>query len=170
MPILVAAVVLAIALCLLNLLLTLAILRRLRATESRSAQRGVLAAGDTPAEFAASDTDGKPLTRDELRGTVLVGFFSTTCGACTEELPNFLRRAAETAGGRSQVLAVVQGDAAAAADLAGALAGVARVVVEEPNGPVGTAFQVAAMPAWTLLDDGTVRDSGIGVSPTPVMA
>lgn len=168
MPYLIAAVVLATALGLLNLLLTLAVLRRLRAAAARErdAASGVIGIGRAPGDFAAADTDGRAVGRADLTGRTVVGFFSTTCGACVEELPRFVARAGETS--RERVLAVVHGDRPAAEELAGRLAGVARVVVEDPDGPVGRAFEVRAYPAWCQLDDGVVR--GTDLSPAPAGA
>lgn len=172
MPYLIAAVVLATALGLLNLVLTLAVLRRLReaAARERDAASGVIGAGRTPGDFAATDTDGRGVGRADLTGRVLVGFFSTTCAACVEELPRFLTRAGDMAGGRERVLAVVHGDRPAADEMARRLADVARVVVEDPDGPVGGAFDVRAFPSWCLLDDGVVRETGTGTSPVPATA
>ncbi len=172
MPYLIAAVVLATALGLLNLLLTLAVLRRLReaAARERDAASGVIGTGRTPGDFAATDTDGRAVGRADLTGRVLVGFFSTTCGACVEELPHFVARAGDMAGGRERVLAVVHGDRPATDEMAGRLADVARVVVEDPDGPVGTAFEVRAYPAWCLLDDGVVERTDLGADPVPATA
>ncbi len=172
MPYLVAAVVLTTALGLLNLLLTLAVLRRLReaVARERDAASDVIGIGRSPGDFSATDTDGRLLGRADLIGRTLVGFFSTTCSACVEELPHFLARAGDMAGGRERVLAVVHGDRPAADDVARQLADVARVVVEDPGGPVGKAFEVRAYPSWCLLDDGVVRGADTGASPVPATA
>lgn len=169
MPYLIVAVVLTAALGLLNLLLTFAVLRRLRAAAARErdAANGIIGTGRSPGEFAATDTDGRAVGRADLTGRVLVGFFSTTCSACVEELPHFVARAGEMAGGRERVLAVVHGDRPATDEMAGQLAGVARVVVEEPDGPLGRAFEVRAYPAWCHLDDGVVRATDLGARPVP---
>ena len=156
---------LALALTLLNLLLTLGVIRRLREMATRDAvMPGILGVGATPGEFTATDTEGRPLARTELTGTVLVGFFSTTCPACVEELPRFVARAGDVPGGRDHVLAVLQGDRPATDEMSRKLTGVGRVVVDEPDGEVAAAFQVAAFPAWCLLDNGTVQESGTGTS------
>lgn len=171
MPYLVSAVAIALTLTLLNLLLTLGVIRRLRELTTRDTARpGILDIGRTPADFTAVDTDGRPVTRPDLTGPVLVGFFSTTCSACVEELPGFVARAGNIPGGRNHALAVVQGDRSAAEDMARLLTGAARVVVEEPDGALATAFQVAAFPAFCLLDDGVVQESGTGTSRDPAAA
>jgi hypothetical protein len=173
-PYLIAAVTLASALGLLNLLLTLGVIRRLRETATHDAgahdRQGILSAGRIPSDFTATDTDGRPLSRGDLTGTVLVGFFSTSCDACVIELPRFVSRAGDHAGGRDQVLAVVDGDRPAVDEVVRQLTGVARVVVEEAPGTVATAFQVEAFPSWCLLDNGTVEESGSGASQNPTAA
>jgi len=176
-PYLIAAVVLVSALGTLNLLLTLAVIRRLREHTELLATRGVTVAegpdiivvGQRPGDFTATTIDGRTVQRQHLTGETLVGFFSTGCPACVEALPRFVNWAAGFAGGRSQVLAVVTADDPTGDGLPGRLAGVARVVVESPEGTVATAFAAKGSPAWCLLDaDGTVRDSGTGLRRIPV--
>jgi len=172
-PYLISAVTLAIVLGLLNLLLTVGVIRRLRETATADGahdRRDILGVGRTPSDFAATDTDGRPLSRGDLTGTVLVGFFSTTCSACVDELPLFVTRAGDHPGGRDQVLAVVDGDPSAVGGMVSQLTGVARVVAEDAPGPVATAFQVEAFPSWCLLDSGTVRESGSGTNQSPTAA
>jgi hypothetical protein len=175
-PYLVSAVMLACALGALNLLLTLAVIRRLREHSELLASRpagnepGVIEPGQTPGEFTATDTDGRPLRREKLTGDVLVAFFSQGCRACTDALPRFVTWAAAFPGGRGQVLAVMSGELPWASELAATLAGVARVVIEDSEGDLATAFQVRAFPCWCLLDaTGTVSRSGGGWTdlPTP---
>jgi peroxiredoxin len=176
MPYLIAAVVVVGALCLVDLLLTLGVIRRLREhTELLSARSGpsmpeqaTITAGDRPAAFTAEDTDGEPVDRDSPAPRLL-GFFSTSCPACTEMLPTFVEHAARFPGGRPQVLAVVAGAPPDIHELTNDLVGVARVVVEEPQGPVATAFEVTGYPTWCLLDEhGVVRDSGLGFDRLPL--
>ncbi|TCB93399.1 TlpA family protein disulfide reductase [Micromonospora zingiberis] len=179
MPYLTVAVVLACGLGLLNLLLTMAVIRRLRehaeqlARHAAGAGAGIIEPGQTPGDFAATDTDGNPVRRSDLSGDVLVAFFSPDCRACTEALPRFVSQVATFPGGRSQVLAVVTGDGPEVPELSTRLAGVARVVADGVDGGLTAAFQARAFPCWCLLDaTGTVRQSGSGWSelPTPVAA
>lgn len=179
MPYLVAAVVLASALGTLNLLLTLAVIRRLRehtellARRGADADSGIIDAGQTPTDFAAVDTDGGVVRREDLGGNALIAFFSPGCRACAEALPRFVTQAAEFPGGRTQVLAVVSGDGPEVPEIADRLTSVARVVVDGIDGTLATAFQARAFPSWCLLDPtGTVVRSGSGWTelPAPVPA
>src|SRR5438270_353683 len=107
MPFVVAALVLLGLLCLLNLLLTVGILRRMRAQPATGAGTPfALRPGSAIGEFAATTTDGEPLTAATLDGTV--AFFSADCPACHDTLPDFLAYAREQ--GRDHVFAVFGGD------------------------------------------------------------
>ncbi|GAA1539646.1 TlpA family protein [Dactylosporangium maewongense] len=159
MPYLAAATVLACLLGAFNLLLTLGIVRRLRAMTGATAAHApqvVASPGETPEPFQATTVDG-----EELRGTPsgLVGFFSPDCPACTERLPEFVAYA--TAVGRQRVLAVLIGEPHELGGLTADLRDVARVTTEPVFGPVATAFAVTGYPAVALLDDtGAVTHSG----------
>jgi protein-disulfide isomerase len=162
------AVALVGALCVLDLLLTVGVIRRLReVTEQLAAAPGLAtmlprpAPGFAVADFSTVTEDGEPLTRADLPPRTLVGFFSPTCAPCKELLPDFLDHAAQSPGGRALTLAVVIGTPAEAAPLARQLAPVARVVVEHPDGALSAAFSTAAYPTLLLLDaEHTVAASG----------
>jgi hypothetical protein len=168
MPYLAAAVVLLGVLCLLNLLLTVGILRRMRAQTGQAdwhpGQLFALGPGSPVGEFAAVTTAGEPVAHDTLTGTV--GFFSTGCEACHDLLPRFVEHARES--GREDVLAVVGGDDA---ELIQALTPVARVVVADlDGGPVARAFQNTWTPALYLVgDDHRIAATGARIEelPTP---
>jgi thiol-disulfide isomerase/thioredoxin len=173
MGLLAVAVIALAALGLLNLLLTLAVIRRLRvhtellSTRSEMSEGSVIAVGERPEEFAAVDITGMPVPAD---GPRLVGFFSPDCKPCKETLPTFVAHAAGYPQGRSRVLAVVAGDGPGVVDFTGELTPVSQVVVESPDGPVNKAFQVNGYPAWCVLDEhGVVQHSGVGLHDMPVL-
>ncbi|GAA2334722.1 hypothetical protein OKJ48_10630 [Streptomyces kunmingensis] len=150
MPFLFAGLLLVGTLCVLNLLLTLGAIKRLRdqqdlLTEIGSGAPG-LALGEEIEEFATLAIGGEIVGRDHITDDTLGGFFSPTCGPCRRELPRFVEYAGALPGGRGGVLAVVVGTEETAAPFVQALAPVARVVVEEPGGEVGAAFRTAAYP------------------------
>ncbi|MBG0832673.1 TlpA family protein disulfide reductase [Planomonospora sp. ID67723] len=148
MPYLVAAVVLLGALCLLNLLLTIGILRRMRAQADRFAgPPPALGPGSSVGEFTAVTTGGELVSHDTLTG--VVGFFSADCEACHELLPRFVEQARELS--REDVLVVFGGEDEAAVR---ALAAVARVVVAgRDGGLVARAFQNTWTPMLYLIGD-----------------
>jgi hypothetical protein len=164
-----AALILVGAICLLDLILTLGVIRRLRehtthletllrAGAGAPAASGLPAVGGTVGEFAARTLDGEDLSRRSLSGETLVAFFSPGCKPCLEKLPGFLDHAARRIGGRRLVLAIVAGGDAAGAEMAETLSPVARVVVEDGyDGPVARAFGVREYPAFCLVDsEGTI--------------
>jgi hypothetical protein len=167
MPYLVAAVVLLSVVCLLNLLLTLGILRRMRAQAASGGQHAgppySLGPGSSIGEFTAVTTDGERVSDDTLTG--LVGFFSAGCEACHELLPRFVEYA-RTAG-QENVLAVCGGDDEVAVR---ALAPVARVVIAElDGGPVAKAFQNVWTPVLYLVgDDHRVIAAGARMEELPL--
>jgi thiol-disulfide isomerase/thioredoxin len=152
--------VLAGALCVLNLVLTLGVVRRLRehaqllAMLSPKAPNPMLSVGERVGSFEAVTVDGHAVSRDTLDGPTLLGIFSPDCSACAERLPRFVELAAGYPGGRERVLAVVVGDEHQAAAQVAALAPVARVVVEDADGQLSQATGVRGYPAFGVLDEG----------------
>ncbi|MGN9843989.1 TlpA family protein disulfide reductase [Nonomuraea sp. H19] len=164
MPTLFSLLALMGTLTLLNLILTFGVIRRLREHTGLLSSRGadtMATVGTTVADFAATTTDGEPITKEVLAGQTLVGFLSPTCGPCKETLPDFVRHAREAVGGRRQVLTVISGEEDAATEMIAQLTPVSRVIVEPHGGPMATAFEVRGFPSFALLDGtGTVTAVG----------
>jgi hypothetical protein len=170
MAYLAAAVAALAALGLVNLTLTLGVVRRLRdmAPDPGSAglPRPVLAPGEVPGRIAATALDGESVT-----GAPLVGFFAPNCAPCHDRLPQFVEYARQLPGGADDALAVIVGDPDEGADLIAAVHTVARVVVEPTRGPVASAYGVSGYPALCLVDgSGTVVASGTDLSSFPAPA
>ncbi|MEQ4301017.1 redoxin domain-containing protein [Plantactinospora sp. B6F1] len=152
MPFLIAALVITGLLCVLNLILTLGVIKRLREhTEllSTIAQGPpAIEVGQVVGEFETTTVDHEALTRDALTGDTLVAFFSPTCGPCKEKLPKFVEHV-RALPGRDRSLAVVVGDRDQAQAFVADLRPVTRVVVEAGDGALSSAFRARAYP--TLL-------------------
>jgi thiol-disulfide isomerase/thioredoxin len=154
-----------------NLILTLGILRRLRApaeagvtTLSGPAVEPTLPDVDSePGDFTALTPDGEKLTAAHLTGTTLVGFFATDCASCKELIPRFMDYAQAMPGGREQVLVVIDGDPVVAGKLGVLLSTVARLIVEPDEGPVASAFRIRFFPTVCLLDGRRVTASAFDV-------
>lgn len=181
MPFLTALVALVGAVCLLDLVLTLGVIRKLRehaAVLARSSAAGgadrppMLPAGEVAAPFDAVDAAGEPVGRDALTGRTLVGFFTPSCDACTERMPGFLADAAAFPGGRDRVLAVIAaGEGEDASAYRDRLGGVARVVVEPHRTGVCKALGVRGFPSFCVLDGtGRVVETGLPSDRAPVPA
>jgi thiol-disulfide isomerase/thioredoxin len=178
MGLLTAAVVIVGALCVIDLLLTMGVIRRLREhTEllAGSTQRVVgggpiqlLEEGTQVADFAATTTDGEPISREMLPAMSVVAFFSPGCTPCGALIPAFTEYAATLPGGRAQVMAVVVGDTRQAGAYADQLTPVARVVTEGFEGPISEAFRSRTYPALFVLDGaGRVLSSGTDMTVLP---
>lgn len=176
MAVLIAAVVIVGALCLLDLLLTFGVIRRLRehttllASAAGSAESVIgLAPGESPGKFAATTNSGEVV--NGAAGLEVVAFFSSWCSACPERVPPFLEYVKSNRIGREAVLAVVAQDGATSAPYLDQLATVAQVCIEPHDGVIAKAFQVSGFPAFCLLDaDGAVVKSGFNPAALPGLA
>lgn len=165
MAILTAAVVLVGVLVLFDLLLTLGLVKRVRShaevldklvnarpshAESGGLEPGQLPPGTVVGEFAATTSDGLEISRASFTDGALIGFFSTWCETCAEQLPGFLAYAEPL--GRERVLAVVHGGEELLPGLIAKLSKVAQVVVEPDNGPIAKAVGADATPTMAVID------------------
>ena len=181
MPIVIAAVTIVGVLCVLDLLLTFGVIRRLREHTAMLAEnRGHglpgppvigLAQGELPGAFAAVTLDGEHV--DASAALRVVAFFSTRCSICPERVPPFLEYLATHHIDRPSVLAVVVGDEGKPAPYLESLAEFAQICLEQEDGEVAKAFKVAGYPAFCLLGgDGTVLVTGYDPQtlPEPALA
>ncbi|RSN62046.1 hypothetical protein [Actinomadura sp. WAC 06369] len=164
MPYLVAGVVFVGLLSVFDLVLILAVVRRLR--EHPAAPPVPFTPPGTPlGAFTATALDGTAVSRAFFTEPTIVGLFSTTCPSCRERLPEFADR---VRGAR--VLAVVEADGDAE-PYAGTLSPLATVVVEPPHGPVGAAFGRPAFPGFYVVGpDAVVTAAALEPSGLPVPA
>ena len=151
-------------LCLLDLVLTAGVVRRLREhsahlekllagrTGPPGGELPVLAPGTAVAPLSGVTVEGEPVSTADLGDRALVAFFSPSCAPCRLIMPQFVERARRF-GGRERTLAVlnVTGDEDAS-EYVRQLAPVARVVVERPDGAISEAMRVSAFPSVYLLD------------------
>ncbi|WP_433442522.1 hypothetical protein [Nonomuraea sp. CA-141351] len=162
MPYLIAVVALVGALCLVDLVLTLGVVRRLREhTKLLDALYeavdlmggplggGQLSPGDVAGDFEATTVDGTRLTRDLLPDGTVVAFLSPDCSGCHEKLPAFASWAAGQ--DRSRVLAVVDNRSGDPAEMVTTLKPVAQVIVDSA---VSNAFGVQSFPTFLQVATG----------------
>jgi hypothetical protein len=170
---------LALAVCLLDLVLTLGVIRRLREhteviARLPAAPDVMLAEGRTAGAFETVATTGEPVSRVGLAGQTLVAALAPDCPACAERLPAFLDYAGRFPGGRDRVLVAVVGSPEETADYRVRLEPVARVVVEmeRQEGGLTAALDIGGYPAFGILDaSGTVVARGLGLDgPIPTGA
>jgi thiol-disulfide isomerase/thioredoxin len=168
MPYLVAAVVLVATVAVVDLLLTIVVIRRLRdhsnaLTALRESSPGFgLEPGDLIPEFKARDLDERLVSRDTLAGReALLGFFSTTCEACEEQLPEFVRFAGSLTADEAEVVAVVSGASEEGTNLVEVLRRSLPVILESEGGLVTSVMEVRAFPTFYRFDpEGLLTSAG----------
>lgn len=171
MPIVVAALVVLTTLTLLNLLLTFGVVRKLREhTQELAAARPpvTLTVGAQVPDFTAPTVGGDVVSTATLQASGgLVAFLAPDCSGCQEQLPSVRSALAEALDTPMAVLIVLTRLRPAPdradherADLIASLGvlDTRAAVVDEPlDEPLQSAFQVAAFPAFYLVDtDGRV--------------
>ncbi|MBQ1037590.1 hypothetical protein [Micromonospora sp. C81] len=171
MALLTVAVVLVAALGLLNLVLLLGVVRRLREhSDLLSDQQGqppavMLEVGSIPGDFVSTTMDGRVLARADLPPMTLVAFLSPSCEHCEEQLPVLVDRARTMPGGAEHVWIVVVGKGPETQPYAERFAGLATVFVEPGTGALPLAFGVKGFPAFGLLDErGIVASTAFGIA------
>lgn len=169
------------AACLVNALLTTAVVGRWRAV---IAAPGPAAAAEPPGPPALAVHEGEPapaftlptpggeVTAADLTGhPTLICFLRPGCGPTRASLPAVRQWAGTNTPAGAHLVAVVNGEPAEAAALlaeAGPLTGL--TVTEAPDGPLAAAFGVRHHPTFVLLDaDGTVTGTGIGQGSLPAL-
>lgn len=173
MPFIVAAVVLVGALCAVDLLLTFAVLRRLREHTGELARLadGHSASGpdlshvvgqDLP-DFSATSVAGALVSREVVAGSVeLVGFFVPGCGPCHAQAPVFADRARDLPVGRT--LAVVAGTGPDADDLVKLFSEVTEVLLDPAGSDLIKGLGIGVFPTFARLGaDGAVVDAAVSI-------
>ncbi len=160
MPFVIAAIAVVGALCLLDLLLTFGMIRRLReqtdilnvltAGRVPGATLG-MAPGRTPAAFSAVTTEGATVSGPA--GLRLVAFFSR-CSICPERVAPFAEYLSTQRINRDSVLVVSVGPGGEPQPYLSALVPVALICAEPEGGQIVRAFEVSGFPAFFLLDAG----------------
>jgi AhpC/TSA family len=165
--VLLAAVLILAVLVLVDLALTLAVVRRLRKQVTdrerwEAEQRGQVSPplGTPVPDFTVEATDGSTVTGDTLRGgRAFVAFVSNGCGSCHDQLPQLREHLAASRAAGDYALVVVAGDGSGDGDLVTALNGAVPVVTEgvaREDRVVGPAFAIGEYPTYVLLNDGAV--------------
>ncbi|MEU8251406.1 hypothetical protein [Nonomuraea sp. NPDC048916] len=170
MPFLVAGMVVLGLLCLVNLVLMLAVIRRLRehteqlaAIRAGSPAQALLAPGTSLPAFEAESVDGEPID-SRVTSPEIVALLSTECSVCLDQLPDLVGFITDRRVGRPAAVAVIMGDDSAQAErLIEELRPIASVVRQPWGGPIEKAFEARAFPAFYLASEGVVRAASIAV-------
>ncbi|RBQ17729.1 hypothetical protein DP939_22930 [Spongiactinospora rosea] len=152
-----SSIVAAIALVtLLNVILTIGVVRRLRdqhtVLESLRHQQPGPTVGAVVGDFAGAATTGHSITPKSLAGReTLVAFFSNECEPCRTKLPRFVNYVIQQQLAKHDVLAVVVGQERDSSEFVSQLAPVCTVATEEFKGEIAAAFQVSSYPTTVRL-------------------
>jgi thiol-disulfide isomerase/thioredoxin len=145
------------AVAVVNLVLTMGVLRRLREQALSPApgsavhhEQRLPAVGAAVTDFHTVDVDGRDLSLHDLTGPAVVGFFTPGCPPCEALLPEFVAAAAEP--GRQAIAVIVVDPGEDESDYRRRLAPAARTVVENPHGVVQRAFGADVFPTIAVLD------------------
>lgn len=174
MVVLTAAVIVVGVLCVLNLAVSGAVIRRLRAAPAPGG--GVpshgLAPGSAVPEVDLRDARGEPVTGESLRGhPTLVAFFATTCPECARHAPELTARAAALGAAGVHLLSALVDTGADREGLRPLLSSTGRLLVGEDAAELARRFRSDLTPAYFLVGaDGRVVASGpaLGALPLPL--
>ena len=179
MAVLTAAVVLLALLCLLNLAVSAAVIRRLR-DAAGSVPVGVahtpapaqgLVVGERPAPFSVVATNGTTVDRDALHGPTLVAAFATSCPDCARHAPELLDRAARCSDAGIDRLSLLVDTGPDRTGLAETLGRAGNLVTGDQAAALMRLLRIPSTPAYLLLDaDGSVLATGgeLDALPLPV--
>lgn len=168
MLILAVAVATLAALVLVDLVLSAAIIRRLRETEAKLIEMTTpptsgLPIGATMPEFASPD--GQVSSTDIAGGPVLIGFFSAGCRHCPAQAEVLADRAEEIASEGVRVVSVLTVGEGMTDELAPTLTKAGPLIVEGDQGTVTAAFQVQGTPSFVMFGaDGRLVAQGHDLS------
>ncbi|MFD6418007.1 TlpA disulfide reductase family protein [Streptomyces sp. NPDC060194] len=168
MELLSAATALLAVLCVLNLVLTYGVVRRLR-TLGGSGSAGPTELAGTVGRFAVTDASGAPLTAAGLAPGTVVAFLSPGCPPCTALLPRFVDAAGDSGLTSDRIIGVVMpGDDDTAEEAerhAARLGSVATVVTGDAARTVAAAFGVQGFPAVCAVgEQGRIFEVGTDLS------
>ncbi len=140
---------------LVNLLLVVGVIRRLRDHETRLAgfEAGpAVPLGSPVGMFSATSTRGVRLSSEMLPAHATIGVFAAGCEPCHRQLPDFVAYTRQL----TDPVAVVLTGGVDHADLVARLEETCHVVVEPPGGPVSTALRVPGTPTLLRIENGVV--------------
>ncbi len=162
MIVLVAAVVLLTVVTAVHLLLTFALIRRVRELQENGAKApakddGIPEVGMRIGDFSAELLDGRTFaTADLADGDTLVGFFAAGCAPCKPVVADLVANPPA----ERFVAFVDAGDGEESAALIAELEPVAEVAAMRWDSPVAGAFAQQGFPTLVRVSDGVVVDAG----------
>lgn len=148
------AVALLAALVLVDLVLSAAVIRRLRETEAKLIEMTTPSASGLPVGAAMPEfvsPDGQVSSADLAGSPALIGFFSAGCRHCPAQAEALADRAAEIGGAGVRVVSFLTVGDGAADELAPMLSKAGLLVTEGDTSAAMTTFQVQGTPAFVMF-------------------
>lgn len=168
--VLLAVVIVVVGVTALNLLFTIGLVRRVREHEAQIAALG--ATGEhlgIPLGAYVPNVEVLDVRAQEISptwpGDTVVGFFSTTCDACREHLPEYLAWASQR--DRLQTICVIDGPTDDALEMARGADDVARLVLAPHAKALADGFAITGVPVLFQVVAGRVLASGLRVTERP---
>ncbi|GLW22399.1 TlpA family protein disulfide reductase [Microbispora triticiradicis] len=178
MSLLVAGLVAVGAVAIIDLLLTVAVIRRLREhsdllrqTMNSGFSASVVApVGTEIGAFTATTTTGATIGDGDVASGTVVAFLSAGCEPCRTRLPQFVAYAKNADLRAVAVMMDGDRDDPRFQEMLSALESVGEVIVEEFGKPVWQAFRVQGTPAFVATGNGRIVSTDLPGAPDPVLA
>lgn len=125
---------------------------------------GGVTVGAPAPQFTLPDRQGNDWNLAELRGQVVfVNFWATWCPPCREEMPSMQRLADRMPKDKFKMLAVLNRDTLANADLFIKKIGVTIPILNDMGNNVGQMYGITGLPETFIIDKkGVLREKFIG--------
>lgn len=167
MQILTAAVILVGILCVFNLILADAIIRRLRAVTARlDGAPGAEVLLPVGTEIGEVPEDAAPIKQ----GSKTVVLMSTTCTACLATLDATASYARSLPGGAADILVAIDGEGGHLDEIAAALGEPTTLVTGPVAAGLVRSLNGRAFPSFYLLEDGRIQAAGHSPKALPAPA
>ncbi len=120
--------------------------------------------GKPAPDFTLMDRNGKTWTLSELKGQVVfINFWATWCPPCREEMPSMQRLYTMLPQDKFKMLAILNSDDPAMADLFTGKFGITIPVLDDQPNQVGKLYGLTGVPETFIIDQqGIIREKFIG--------
>ncbi len=120
--------------------------------------------GQPAPDFSLVDRNGRTWTLSKLKGQVVfVNFWATWCPPCREEMPSMQQLYDTLAKDEFKMLAVLNKDDPALADIFVAKLGITMPILNDQDNTIGKKYGLTGLPETYIIDkQGVLREKFIG--------
>ncbi len=124
----------------------------------------VATVGKPAPDFTLVDRKGKTWTLSELKGQVVfINFWATWCPPCRDEMPSMQKLYATQPKDKFKMLAVLNKDDPALADIFAAKLGITMPILDDQDNTAGKEYGLTGLPETYIVDKlGVLRKKFIG--------